>query len=424
MNRRKTLSQVALLSTIFLSIITLSGAAKVPPGPAKNQTNSRRPFRMLVLGDSVMWGQGLEDEHKFSYKIREWICAQRNGGSCRNKNDVQIHVEAHSGAAIAQPTKDDQKKEEERFTRIDSPIKYPGEVNHKYPTVWGQVDLARRYYTENSIPLEEVDLIFVNGGINDMGAPKILLPFFGGNVTDFAKKYCEADMKVLLEKVANTFPNARIVVPGYFPLVSISTPENVVSDTIGYLFLDKKEKTNEKVVIEKASTKPPNSVPAAPELSSWLRNLAKRSQQWTDASNSAFQAAVKSFNSGRPGFPLVGKKQPLPRPTASMRALFVTIPFRSENAYGAKDAFLWKLIPRPPDVEMECAGQSSLKKLIASDELQTKRPCLCDQVGKGNDLICLWAGAFHPNVQGADLYFRSITKELERILPFTGWAAK
>ena len=337
---------------------------------------------------------------------------------------MQIHVEAHSGAAIAQPTKDDQKKEEERFIRIDSPIKYSGEVNHKYPTVWGQVDLARRYYTETSIPLEDVDLIFVNGGINDMGAPKILLPFFGGSVTDFAKKYCEADMKVLLEKVANTFPSARIVVPGYFPLVSISTPENVVSDTIGYFFLGKKEKTNEKGVTEKTSTKPLDKVAAVPKLSSWLTSLAKRSQEWTDASNSAFQAAVKSFNSGQPGLPLVGEKQRLPPPSASMRALFVGIPFRNENAYAAKDALLWKLIPRPPDVEMECAGQISLKKLIASDELQTKRPCLCDQVGKGNDLVCLWAGAFHPNVQGADLYFRSITKELERILPFTGWVAR
>jgi lysophospholipase L1-like esterase len=423
MNLRRVRGQAVLVFTILFIFVGIPSASKTYRSQAQSK-QTRRPFRMLVLGDSVMWGQGLEDEHKFSYKIREWICAQRNGGSCRNKDDVQIHVEAHSGAVISQPTKDDQKKEEERFTRIDSPIKYPGEVNHKYPTVWGQVDLARRYYTETSVPLEEVDLVFVNGGINDMGAPKILLPVFGGSVKDFAKKYCEADMKVLLEKVANTFPNARIVVPGYFPLVSISTPENVVSETIGYLFLGKKEKRNEKEVIEKASTRPPDKVAAAPKSSSWLTNLAKRSQQWTDASNNAFQAAVKSFNSGRPGFPLAGKKQRLPPPTASMRALFVGIPFRSENAYAAKDAFLWKLIPAPPDVAMECAGKDSLKKLIASDELQTKRPCMCAEVGKGDDLICLWAGAFHPNVQGADLYFRSITKELERILPFTGWAAK
>jgi lysophospholipase L1-like esterase len=420
-NCRRARGQAVLVFTILFSLIGIPAASKTYGSQAQSK-RTKRPFRMLVLGDSVMWGQGLEDEHKFSYKIREWICAQRNGGSCQNKDDVQIHVEAHSGAVIAQPSGDESKKEEERFTRIDAPVKYPGEVNHKYPSVWGQVDLARRYYEANSIPPSEVDLIFVNGGINDMGAPKILLPFFGGSVTDFARKYCEADMKLLLEKVASTFPNARIVVPGYFPLVSINTPDNIVAETIGYLFLGKKEKANEKGAIEKASTKPADEV--APKPSNWLRNLAKRSQQWADASNNAFQAAVKSFNSGGSALPLVGKKIPAPPPTASMRALFVVIPFRNENAYAAKEAFLWKLIPRPPDVEIECAGKDSLKKLIASDELQTKRPCMCDQVGKGDDLICLWAGAFHPNVQGADLYFRSITKELERILPFTGWVPR
>src|SRR6266566_4879172 len=67
--------------------------------------------------------------------------------------------------------------------------------------------------------------------------------------------------------------------------------------------------------------------------------------------------------------------------------------------------------PRRPFRMLVLAGKDSLKKLIARDELQTKRPCMCDQVGKGDDIICLWAGAFHPHVQGADLYFRSITKE-------------
>ena len=206
---------------------------------------------------------------------------------------------------------------------------------------------------------------------------------------------------------------------------ALSCLDIFLAETIGYLFLGKKEKTNEKQASEKASNKPPDKVAAAPKLSSWLRKLAKRSSEWTDASNSAFQAAVKSFNISHPGLPPAARKQRMAPPIASMRALFVVIPFKNENAYGAKEALLWKLVPRPPDIEMECAAQqSSLKKLIASDELQIKRPCMCEEVGKGSDLICLWAGAFHPNVQGADLYFRSITKELERILPFTGWTAK
>jgi lysophospholipase L1-like esterase len=377
---------------------------------------------MLVLGDSVMWGQGLVDEHKFSYMIRQWICAKRNSESCADPGDVQIHVEAHSGALIAQPGPNHQ-KDEDRFTRNVAPVRYPGEVNNEYPTVWGQVDLARRYYLDNSIPLDEVDLILVNGGINDMGAPRLLAPkllgFVAGNLSDFAKKYCEDDMKLLLDKVANTFPNARIVVPGYFPLVSLETPENFVMDTIGYLFLGKKEEAT-----EEAPASPPNEVAVARKPSKSLVHMANRSRDWTVASNAALAAAVKSFNSSHAAMPVTGKNSPSPPPDASARALFVPVLFTDENAYAAKSALLWKLVRKSPDVALECPETNRLKNLIANDELQTKRGCMCAEAGKKNDMICLRGGAFHPNVQGAELYFRSITKELENIWRFTNWAAK
>lgn len=384
--------------------------------------NSKRPFRMLVLGDSVMWGQGLSDEHKFSYLLRQWICEQRNNRGCPDQEDVQIHVEAHSGALIAKPEKDNQKKEEDRFTRNVAPVRYPGEVNNYYPTVWGQVDLARRYYADNSIPPEDVDLILVNGGINDMGALRILAPkllgFLAGNINDFAKKYCEDDMKLLLDKIANTFPRARIVVPGYFPLVSLETPENFLMDTIGFLFLGKKEKAT-----EEESASPRNEVAVAQKPSKSLVHMANRSRDWTVASNAALAAAVKSFNSSRAAMPAAGNNSSAPA-DAFARAMFVPVLFTDDNAYAAKSALLWKLVRRSPDVVLECADTNRLKDLIANDELQTKRGCMCAEAGKKNDIICLRGGAFHPNVQGAELYFRSISNELERIWPTSGWATK
>jgi lysophospholipase L1-like esterase len=428
-NRRRLFCHGALSSALLLTIVGQQLVSTTYVSLAASQsTPGKRPFRMLVLGDSVMWGQGLTDEHKFSYMVRQWICEQRNSGNCQDKDDVQIHVEAHSGAVMAKPEKDNQKKEEDRFTRTNSPIRYPGEVNNVYPTVWGQVDLARRYYLDNSIPPEEVDLILVNGGINDMGAPSLLAPkllgFLAGNINDFARKYCEDDMKLLLEKVANTFPNARIVVPGYFPLVSLSTPENLLMETIGYLFLGKKEKANNAEAIEEESANPPNEVAASHKPSKSLVHMANRSRDWTVASNAALATAVKSFNSSRAGLPVTGNNSPAPPPDASARALFVPVLFSDENAYAAKSALLWKLIRKGPDVVLECAETNPLKNLIANDELQTKRGCLCEQAGKRNDVICMRAGAFHPNVQGAELYFKSITKELATILPFTGWASK
>jgi lysophospholipase L1-like esterase len=418
----------ALLSVLLLTIIIQQVSTARICRATRLPTKSKRPLRMLVLGDSVMWGQGLAEEHKFSYLVRQWICEQRNNGSCPDKEDVQIHVEAHSGAVIAKPEKESQKKEEDRFTRNVAPVKYPGEVNNYYPTIWGQVDLARRYYSDKSIPLEEVDLILLNGGINDMGAPRLLAPkllgFLAGNINDFARKYCEDEMKLLLDKVANTFPNARIVVPGYFPLVSLETPENFLMDTIGYLFFGKKEKANNEGAIEEASASPPNEVAVAQKPSKSLVHMANRSRDWTVASNAALAAAVKSFNSSRAAMPVTGNKSPSPPPDAFARALFVPVLFSDDNAYAAKSALLWKLVRRTPDVALECAETNRLKDLIANDELQTKRGCMCAEAGKKNDIICLRGGAFHPNVQGAELYFRSITKELVRILAFTGWISK
>jgi len=99
-----------------------------------------------------------------------------------------------------------------------------------------------------------------------------------------------------------------------------------------------------------------------------------------------------------------------------MRALFVPVLFKDENAYAANSSFLWEIIPNQK-VVVECADQSWILKLIAADELQTTRACACDQAGKRNDFFYVRAGAFHPNVKGADAYFVAIKQKLERILP-------
>jgi len=428
MNRRQLLRHGALLATVLLAISVQQVVSAGYVSAIRSQsTQTKRPFRMLVLGDSVMWGQGLRDENKFSYKVRAWICEQRNNGSCPDKEDVQIHVEAHSGAVIKKPEKDSQKQQEDRFTRTNSPIRYPGEVSNAYPTLWGQVELARRHYLDNSIPLEQVDLVLLNGGINDMGPTRILAPkllgFLAGNINDFARKYCEEEMKLLLDDVANTFPNARIVVPGYFPLVSLNTPENILTETIGYLFLGKKENPNNKGAIEEEPPNLPNEG-VSRKPSSFLKHMANRSRDWIVASNAALATAVKSFNGSNSGLAAAGTNLPSPPPEKSVRAVFVAVPFSDENAYGAKETFLWKLVPKRPDVVFECAEKDRFQNVMSSDELQTKRPCMCEQAGKSNEIGCLRAGAFHPNIQGAEAYSKAIIKELGRIWPLAGWVSK
>ena len=54
-------------------------------------TNGQPPV-MLVLGDSVMWGQGLEDGNKFYQLVFDQL-SQKYAG-------LQAAMRAHSGAVI------------------------------------------------------------------------------------------------------------------------------------------------------------------------------------------------------------------------------------------------------------------------------------------------------------------------------------
>jgi lysophospholipase L1-like esterase len=145
--------------------------------------------RMVVLGDSVPWGQGLLEEHKFHTLVQKGL-----GGS------IAKDVIAHSGATIGV-----------RTTRTG---KADGEVPISYPTIVQQCD-------EYSNAPEQVDLVLLNGGINDIDIRTILNPFTDeDDLSDDIRKYCYLDMKTLLGKVLAKFTKAKIVLTGYYPIIS------------------------------------------------------------------------------------------------------------------------------------------------------------------------------------------------------------
>jgi hypothetical protein len=409
LSRRRLLKGAALLLGFVLTQNvtpkTFTAPARTPPA------HPNRPLRMLVIGDSVMWGQGLVREHKFSYMLRGWLCKQRNGGACPNEEDVQLHVEAHSGAIISEAGNKDDAKEDERFTRPTAPLKYEGEVNTAYPTILTQVDMAKRYYQSNSIPPEEVDLVILNGGINDLHATKLLLfKLHNTDVTKKAGEYSGTRMRALLAKTAAAFPNARIVVPGYFPLVSKDTPPGVIYTTAKEWLLGSGE--------ENAG----GGAHGASKLHLIRGMLAARSGEWVKASDNALSGAVNDLNDHSPPARVVQGATGAAPPDAFKRALFVHVPFDDKNAYGIEGTtFLWRLGRIGSKDTLDCADDNLIGRLVVDDELQKKRPCMCEQAGKGDNLFCVRAGAFHPNVAGASAYFTAIAEQLKPILPFTGW---
>jgi hypothetical protein len=410
-----------------LAKASAAAAARQTPPPAV-----KRPLRMLALGDSVMWGQGLLEQNKFSFKLRDWLCAQRGDEYCQGGQGVHLHAEAHSGAIISKP--DNKRREaEERFTRDTAPIRYAGEVNNAYPTLWGQLELARRYYRSNSIPAGEVDLVLVNGCINDISASRLLVHrLVGGNVKKLAEKYCRDEMKRFLPEVADAFPNARIVVPGYFPLVSECTPPYILFETLReWLFGGNEAKAEEFEAFQDdwAGQEPWAALPCPPtpdtaKTTRTMKRLAERSREFVEKSNEALKAAVKHLNEKRPPLAISNADSAVAPPDASARALFVAVPFGHNNAYAAPNSFLWRLGRKDPALVLKCADDNFITRFVVNDEMQKDRPCMCDQAERKNDQVCFRAGAFHPNREGANAYFESISRRLEPILRFTGWAAK
>jgi hypothetical protein len=70
----------------------------------------------VVLGDSILWGQGLKKEHKITHHVKLWL--EKNTG-----RPVIERIEAHSGAVI------------ERGSLTDNHTSSNREVNVGLPTI-------------------------------------------------------------------------------------------------------------------------------------------------------------------------------------------------------------------------------------------------------------------------------------------------
>src|ERR1043165_2084297 len=87
--------------------------------PAYPQTR-KDPLNLLVLGDSISWGQGLRDEHKVSRLVKLWL-EQQTG------REVRETIQAHSGAVIG-PSESPQD-----IVARDAALGLDGELSRAYP---------------------------------------------------------------------------------------------------------------------------------------------------------------------------------------------------------------------------------------------------------------------------------------------------
>jgi hypothetical protein len=336
-------------------------------------------FTMVVIGDSIMWGQGLREEAKFTTQVATWIESQLPG------RRVSMHRYAHSGAVI--------KANEEEDARPAT----PGEVPNARPSITALFWKAASELTPET-PDRTVDLVLMDGGINDVKVNSIITtdPTISNKV-DWVRKLtrerCAPRMKRLLPHVLQRFPSAKVVTTSYYPIVSEE------SDLTGLARIVSLYNPTRPIV---RATEPLRNALAAQsrvfheEYVAGVRPVVRQARApEVIAAAASTPTRSRAVTVDRAA---AGTRVAAIDPTAR-RTAFVLVPFKPENAYGASDSWLWKL------------GEE--------DQVATTRRQQCTSAGFSSALNpkCYLAAMGHPNVKGAKEYAQAIIGELQAFVP-------
>jgi hypothetical protein len=240
--------------------------------------------KVIVIGDSVLWGQGLTEPQK----IHKCVAAALNIPS------ADIVSTAHSGAIIGAKNSTTKKS-------------LYGEVPTSYPTIFQQCSSVANKYPD-------VALVLLNGGINDIDFRFIINPFTDQeDLSDAIEMYCYHDLKLLIERVAQIFSDlqTRIVLTGYYPILSKESNVDLIPQFMAVHGL---------------------SLPSLLPLPKFLifdRMVANCQRFWKE-SNQWFTRAVREVNETLGGVP---------------RILFSQVLFQDENAALGPNPWLWGIQP-------------------------------------------------------------------------------
>jgi lysophospholipase L1-like esterase len=295
---------------------------------------------IVTIGDSVCWGQRLLDEHKF-----DRILAERWAGNAADRESENGGLQrlAHSGAILG--------KETDTSTQSSYP-----EIPDSYPSIWQQLLIVENW--------ADVDLLLVNGGLNDVSLDRMLDPWIKPEqIEQWTRQYCQAEMARLLTAAAGKVvkPEARIVVLGYYPFLSSETK-----------FDDAKHA--QALMEEHGVATGPGGVGKSDDPLALVPAIIDNCMMFWRIAESGLQAAAATANAA----------------AAREVCVFVASGLTEENALWAPESLLWGLTP----------------ELGAEDEVKVLRDRACSaEYGNLVHLIawirCDHASVGHPDVAGA-----------------------
>jgi lysophospholipase L1-like esterase len=340
-----------------------------------------RQFNLLVLGDSIPWGQGLRDEHKAWFLVKAWL--ENTVG-----RQVRETIEAHSGAVVGSVG-----------DSAGNPIPpLDGEVNRGLPSVNDQIENALRSYADPA----KVDLVIVDGCINDLDARRLLNAANTSEaIRELAQEKCGPPVEALLSRITGTFSNAHVIVTGYYPILSEKTSSDFFMRALFKRLYTGSAPMNDKQLRER---------------------LIEMSREWYLATNRMLAAATAKVDAQ---LAAKGSRQ---------RALFAEVVFLPEHSFAAPQSRLWgfdasairKLLV------ILTLGRVTLN---TNDERRSQRSASCNDIfrrpaGETNEqkqarqtriALCRLAAIGHPNRKGAQMYAEAIGQQLKSVISSRGW---
>ncbi len=375
-----------LLAVSLCALFVFSAQSSSAQCAKPSRLASDDPLNMLVVGDSIMWGQGLKPERKFWWRIKCWL--QEKTG-----REVEERIEAHSGASI------------ESASTSGMLQSSNGEVPSFTPTINQQVDEARLHYPDRGA----VDLVLVNGCINDVDVRHLLNSATKLEPLEASiKEACGGRMQKLLRRIAGEFPKAHLVVTGYYNIFSDETDHNRFTRML-IKNLTSRTRDDE----EMSDTE-------------MRRRLVAISDLWYQVSTRSLIEAVNIVNAEQspPG-----------------RVHFAEINFAPEHAFAAPESLLWNF-------KFASTNLSGLRQAIvivtlgtaaykSNDQVREMRSKSCKEIYKqlkkknetkkekeareSSYLACRYASLGHPNQMGALVYTESIKGQLQPIIESARW---
>lgn len=287
---------------------------------------------LLVIGDSVVWGQGLADEHKSAAILARHLGAER----------IML---AHAGAKIG--------------IRDSYSVTMPSaEVPCFFPTILQQL----KGFSGDPA---EVKWVLMNGGVNDVEIQRVFNPMTPQFELDLhTRNYCGRDLLTLLKRVTGKFPNALVLVLGYYPGLSHQSRAEGIECLFSLVHGVRFEPLFDPAVFR--------------------NEIVEHCLRFWKLSTGLMRAAVEQVN----------------RAAGRTRVVFVESGMDESNAAYAPQSLLWELDLNDPG---KAPDEVAAERLAASEEVAA---------GPLQKQQCFLSSAGHPNRAGAALLAEQCIKAL------------